>query len=88
MPAIHPAQHLESKPEQFRRSVERLGMMDSDLDRVCFAAELLAHVQPMPIYRKKVQEDFIYQNPDVLSGCSVWFIIKGTKICLTISTFP
>ena len=26
-------------------------MMESDLDRVCFAAELLAHVQPMPAYR-------------------------------------
>ena len=45
-------EHLESKPEQFRRSVERMGMMESDLDRVCFAAELLAHVQPMPIYRE------------------------------------
>ena len=44
-------EHLESKPEQFRRSVERLGMMESDLDRVCLAAELLAHVQPLLNYR-------------------------------------
>ena len=69
MPA-HPVQHLESKPEQFRRSVERLGMMDSDLDRVCFAAELLAHVQPMPIYRKKVEEDISHQKSK--SRCTLW----------------
>ena len=63
-------EHLESRPEQFRRSVERLGMMESDLDRVCFAAELLAHVQPMPIYRDGGDKEWSHATfePPLLAG--------------------
>ncbi len=37
-----------------RRILDRVeSAYDSNIDRVCFAAELLAHVEPIPIWRKK-----------------------------------